>query len=1159
MLDKLQIEIAADSQQAVKSIDALTATLGRLQSAARGGAGLVTVSKQLTSLNQALGAMQAPAVKITELVSALKPLETIGKTNLNPVINSLKKLPELTKSLAGIDMGAFAAQIQRVTKAMAPLATEMSKVAAGFSAFPARIQRLITQNERLTASNQKLRKSFGVLGTGISQTYAKFGIYYLGITQVANVVRVWLRESVGYIENLNLFTVAMGRFADEALRYARTVSDVMGIDISQWIRNQGIFMQIATGFGIIQEKAYQLSKGLTQISYDISSFFNIPIATAFLKVQSGIAGELEPLRRLGYALDVATLQQVAYNYGIRDSVNAMTQAQKAQLRYLAIIQQSGNVMGDMSRTLITPANALRILTQQTTMLKRALGDLISVILVPLIPYIQAFTRVITNLVNRLAQLLGFELPKIDYSGLKGLSSGAVDAEDALEGAADAAKQLRQATAGFDELNIIPPAAAAGAGAVGIGGGLDLPVDIEAYEGFLSDMQSRINELADRIQKPFEQVLLLVGAIGIALASWKISSALYKLFAGKGITGLSTLITSIKKSLAGPVGKIAAMATGITIVILRFIDLYANSETFRKGLEVIWDVIKNIAGWLYDMVPRVSGLFSNIIPPGILAAFFEELDKLDIGITDLLISLGGIAALLFAPTAPLGVALIAFQGLTLAIRGLGYWASDAVQEIDLFGEGISDVTKSKVQPFIEQMRSLDDTITSLDWTNMIIDENVVTEVAGKVAAIVETIVNELDADKNAALANLAPLREALGEAAYAQLIEDNEEYYAKMFAQIENHEKRINDIIAQAKAENRAITQTEANEINRIQREMMDTGVNHLSETEIEHQIIMNRLKDNTVRISLEQASEIIKQAVRMKDETIAAAEKQYATQMLEAQRMLDVGVINQEQYQAIIDAAARTRDETIAAAEEQFSTIQTTAKTRLGEIAAQIDLSSGDIKGRWERLCGSLSVAWSTIWTNMSNSFNTWRTNIISWFEEFQTNFRRGWTTFWLSVGNFFINIWNGIIGGVESALNRVISGLNRFITSFNAVASQVPGLGTRLTVNNIREVSFSRLSQIKMPKFEFGGFPNTGQLFIAREAGAEMVGRIGNRTAVANNDQIVDGIRSGVYEAVMAAFGRIGETDRPLEVKVYLDGKQITKSVEKVQRERGLPLLQGV
>ena len=62
-------------------------------------------------------------------------------------------------------------------------------------------------------------------------------------------------ESNAYVENLNLFTVAMGKHAKEALNYANQVQAIMGIDSAQWIRNQGIFMQIASGFGVMEEKS----------------------------------------------------------------------------------------------------------------------------------------------------------------------------------------------------------------------------------------------------------------------------------------------------------------------------------------------------------------------------------------------------------------------------------------------------------------------------------------------------------------------------------------------------------------------------------------------------------------------------------------------------------------------------------------------------------------------------------------------------------------------------------------------------------------------------------------------------------------------------------------------------------------------------------------
>jgi len=90
------------------------------------------------------------------------------------------------------------------------------------------------------------------------------------------------------------------------------------------------------------------------------------------------------------------------------------------------------------------------------------------------------------------------------------------------------------------------------------------------------------------------------------------------------------------------------------------------------------------------------------------------------------------------------------------------------------------------------------------------------------------------------------------------------------------------------------------------------------------------------------------------------------------------------------------------------------------------------------------------------------------------------------------------------------------------------------------------------------GGFVSSGQMFVAREAGSELVGTIGRRTAVANNDQIVESVARGVFEAVSAANagGNSNGNNRPLEVKLYLDGKQITAAVEREIKDRGLPLL---
>ena len=281
-IDSLQIEIEATSSDAAAKIDALATALTNLKAAAKGGAGLTTVSKQMQALASAAASLNNTGIgKLRKIAPALNALSSVQKSSgLSSTVNALSKLSSVSESLKGNSIKEFASQMNQVASAMRPLATEMQKVSNGFSAFPIRIQKIIQSNTGLSASNNKAAKSFGVLGTGISSAQAKFGIYSVIFQQIARVSSDWVKESNDYVENLNLFTVAMGDAAESALEYAEAVKEAVGIDPSEWIRNQGVFKQITGGFGVMEEKANLMSKNLTQLGYDISSFYNISIEEA---------------------------------------------------------------------------------------------------------------------------------------------------------------------------------------------------------------------------------------------------------------------------------------------------------------------------------------------------------------------------------------------------------------------------------------------------------------------------------------------------------------------------------------------------------------------------------------------------------------------------------------------------------------------------------------------------------------------------------------------------------------------------------------------------------------------------------------------------------------------------------------------------------------
>ena len=583
-IDSLQIEIEATSSDAASKIDQLATALTNLKSAAKGGAGLTATTKQLQALSNAaklINGTNLNSQKIQQFASAMNSLSTIQKASgLNSTINALKKLPEISTALDKADLGKFAQQMNQVASAMRPLATEMQKVANGFSAFPIRIQKIIQSNSSLTTSNNKTAKSFGVLGTGISSTAAKLGVYYLAFQRIANVVSGWLKSANDYIENVNLFQVSMGEFYDEAFAYAQLVSDRLGIDPSEWMRNQGVFMSMANGFGLAREQAYALSEGLTELSYDLSSLYNEDVEQSALRLQSALSGEIEPIRRLGISISQATLQEYALAHGIEESVTAMTEQEKALLRSLVLMEGAARVgaIGDFAKTLESPANAMRVFRQQVTQLGRALGSVLLPIIVQILPWVQAFVEILTDGIRALASLVGFTMPDWDTSDWgSGITMGADDATDAIDDTAKSAKKLKRELLGIDELTILEPTSSSGAsgldeGVSGWASGLEIP-NIWDQQA-ISDIRSKADEIKALIQNNLAEITAIVSgfslAVGAILALTGINIPLGIALMATGAAGLVSTVAlnwgSMDSSLRGVLATITGMLGGFFLAL-----------------------------------------------------------------------------------------------------------------------------------------------------------------------------------------------------------------------------------------------------------------------------------------------------------------------------------------------------------------------------------------------------------------------------------------------------------------------------------------------------------------------------------------------------------------------------------------------------------------
>lgn len=531
---------------------------------------LVNSLSRLPAVVQAINSM--PAVdtsRIRPLNRAISALKTGNAQKIGQLANAVNKLPTAAQRINQIDFTQFSNSIRQLTTTLEPLMQRAEQAAQGLTALAQVMQ---------AASRQSNNSGgLGGLGRTLGSLSTKSLISWASLMKLKKVLNDCFNVSAQYVENLNLFNVTMGKSASSAFEFAEAVNAALGVDTSDWIRYQGFFQSVGKGFGVVSDKADLMSKNLTQLSYDISSFYNISTEEAYNKVQSGFAGELEPLRRLGFALDEATLKQLAYSKGITQTYESMTQAQKAQLRYVAMIEQAKGigVTGDMSRTIDTASNGVRVLEARIQQFTRALGNMLMPVLSALLPYFTTFVQVLTEAANGIANFLGFELPKIDLSGV---SNGYDDIAGAADEATAATEKFKGSLAGVDQLNII--GSHTNKSGSGTGYSTDLDIELPTYD-FLNGVESKTKEIAENIRNWFKEALPWIEAVGAAIGGVFVGSKIIGFITNLRRVGdaIKTLVSQIgSKAASGLFGFVGGLAAGASSGVL----LYNSLKNLIKG-------------------------------------------------------------------------------------------------------------------------------------------------------------------------------------------------------------------------------------------------------------------------------------------------------------------------------------------------------------------------------------------------------------------------------------------------------------------------------------------------------------------------------------------------------------------------------------------------
>lgn len=1092
----LEFQIVNDSTQAVAGLQNLINTLNRLKTATNGGAtglsktaqgirelsnslkglnsgdasqkitrltnaltalsqvGNVKISSsianQLTAINTALAGLKwTDGDKLTSLANGLRPLSELGKANMTTFINQLSKLPKVIEDLEAADIDKFTQQMTALAAAMKPFADEMQKVSNGFSAFPSKIQKLITSTEKYNASARKATSTTGKFTSGLKA----LNVAAVAITfrKIGHFIAQAVTESNKYQEDLNLFTVALGQYAAEAQNYAEKVSDVMGIDPAQWLRNQGVFNTLLTGFGDTAERAQLMSQNLTQLGYDISSFFNISIEDAMQKLQSGISGELEPLRRLGYDLSQARLEQTALNLGIKESVANMTQAEKAELRYYAIMTQVTTAQGDMARTLEAPANQLRILQAQLTQAARAIGNIFIPALNAILPYAIAVVQVIREIANALANLAGFKLTDVDYSGVNSAAVGAGSLADNLDDAAGAAKKLKQYTAGFDELNVFAPNTGSGSGA-GAGGAGGFDFDLPTYD-FLGDaVQTRIGEIKKMIEDTLAEITTIVSGFMLAV-------------------GAILVVTGVNIPLG--VGLMAAGAVGLAATV--GLNWTAMSSELASTLALITGVV---GGFLLALGAIMAFSGANL-PLGIalmalggaslVTAAVINWHNSDRHLTDALTTLTGVLA-----GASLAVgAMLAFTGVATGL-GIALMAIGAVTLVSAAALNWNSIPDALASP--------------LSRVGLL--------VSGATLAL-GTIL---------AFSGCMPLGIALMAIGATSLVSVMALNWNGLSDEIQNVIAIITTVVSVAfLAIGAALAFSGAN--IPLGLALLAAGAVAMGTAIMPN---WNDLSDN-VQQKISMITTVVGGALLAVGAILALSGVALPLGLgLMAAGALSLGAVATLNWDFVVNSIKKV-----------VSVITGILSGALIVLGVLLCLSGAGVGLGLAVLAAGLSLSYSA-WTLDDNPI----------------------TRFVRQMANSIIGLVNGVIDAINDMFHIQFNGLS------------VMGI-TLIPAFDIRLVDIPHI-----PFFEDGGFPNEGQLFIAREAGAEMVGAMGRRTAVANNDQIVEGISAGVSianDGVIAAIYALLNVVEEKDMSVVIGDNEIGHSYDRYKEKRGRQVSTGV
>lgn len=619
-IDKLATAISnlrtkGNVTKVVNSLDRLAGSIATLKQASTGMSGLdkitsflnglsnVNTTASAKSINTVVNAIKKiPAAvsglngvdfysisgSITQLTNALAPLSILDASSLKALgsaFNAIGKVPDLTDTLKATDLDSFASSCQKISAALAPLASQLDKVGNAFAKLPPQLSKVVTQANRVTAANEKQRKSYLSLSNqmnGFMRNMAKL----VSLKAIAEYLGNAVAKFNDFYEATDLFHNAMGNLSGEADTLISKMQGLLDVDPTKAMTYMATIQSLGTSFGLTSDKAYVLSKNLTQLAYDEGSYWNKDVAETFTAMSSAISGEIEPIRRLGVDLSQARLQQELLALGFNKQVSSLSQADKAVLRYIAIMKQTANVQGNLAQTIQSPANQIKILKAQLDMLAKSVGSLLYPAMKSILPPLIAAVQLIREFVQWVAKLMGVKVVFTDFTKSAGSVGGIGDAmDDTTDSTKKAAKALKDYTMGFDELNIIDPTqGSSGSGGGASAGNILGDVDLSGYDMFKQYNEEFAKQI-DAIKQKIKAMLPLIATVATALAAWKLTNLI------TDIVDAISKMNALKSIVLG----LGVFTVGVVLEITGIKDAIENGVNGKNFAEIVLGALIGTTG------------------------------------------------------------------------------------------------------------------------------------------------------------------------------------------------------------------------------------------------------------------------------------------------------------------------------------------------------------------------------------------------------------------------------------------------------------------------------------------------------------------------------------------------------------------------------------